>query len=289
MRSGSTRGALAALLAGGAGIAFAPILVRWSEVPPTATAFWRLALATPLLLLWACRAPAGPPPRRGDRVRLALPGLFFAADLGVWHWSIHMTTAANATLMANFAPVFVALGGWIVFRRTFTGRFLTGMLLSLAGAALLVARSLDLSPRHAAGDLLGLVTAIFYGSYILAVGHLRERFSTARVLAWAVAVGALALLPVCLAAGEQLFPPTARGWGVLVALALVSQIGGQGLIAYALAHLPAAFSSVTLLLQPVLVVLLGWGLLDEAMGPLQALGAAVIVAGILRCRSAVAS
>ena len=277
---------MAALLAGGAGIAFAPIFVRWSEVPSTATAFWRLALAAPLMLAWAARTPRERAPVRGDGWRLAMPGLFFAADLGFWHWSIHLTTAANATLLANFAPVFVALGGWILFRRSFGGRFVSGMLLAIAGAGLLVARSVEVSPRHAAGDLLGLVTAVFYGSYILAVGRLRERLSTARILAWTVTVGAAALLPVSLAAGETLFPSTARGWAVLAALALVSQVGGQGLSAYALAHLPAALSSVTLLLQPVMVVGVGWVLLGEAMGPLQGLGAAVILAGILRCRSA---
>jgi len=278
------RRGLVALVAGAVGIAFAPIFVRWSELPPTATAFYRLALAAPFLWAWA-RVAGGPKPAGArDWARLSLPGLLFAGDLGVWHWSIRFTTVANATLLANFAPVFVTLGGWLVFRRRFTRLFLAGMTAAIAGAAMLVADSSEAGRRYVLGDALGLLTAGFYGCYILSVGHLRERFSTVTILAWTVTSGALVLLPVCLAAGESLVPLTLRGWAVLLALALVSQIGGQGLIAYALAHLPAAFSSVTLLLQPAAVVYLGWVFFGEAFGGWQAVGACVIVTGILLAR-----
>ena len=84
--------------------------------------------------------------------------------------------------------------------------------------------------------------------------------------------------------GERFLPVDMRGWLVLIALALVSHIGGQGLIAFALAHLPAAFSSVSLLLQPVLAALFAWLLLGELLGPSQALGGALVLLGILIAR-----
>ena len=58
------------------------------------------------------------------------------------------------------------------------------------------------------------------------------------------------------------------------------------MIAYAFAHLPASFASVALLLQPAVAALLAWLLFSEDLGPLQALGAAVIVAGIVIARRA---
>ena len=94
----------------------------------------------------------------------------------------------------------------------------------------------------------------------------------------------LALLPVALAAGEALLPATAAGWLPLIGLALVSHVLGQSLIAYALAQLPAAFSSVSLLLQPATAALLAWLLLAEPLGPLQGLGAAIVAAGIVIAR-----
>jgi len=277
--------ALGALLAGAVGIAFAPIFVRWSEAGPTATAFWRLALAAPLMWLFSARERgARRPADARQALRLLLPGVFFAADLGVWHWSIKYTTVANATLLANFAPVFVTLGGWLVFGRGFGRLFLGGMALALGGATLLVSESLRITPANAFGDGLGLLTAVFYASYILAVSQVRADYSTATVLAWSASAAALLLLPVCFLSGERLLPESGTGWLVLVGLALVSHVGGQGLIAYALRHLPAAFSSVTLLVQPVGATLLAWLFFAERIGGLQATGAAVVIGGILVAR-----
>ena len=105
---------------------------------------------------------------------LALAGLCFAGDLALWHWSIRLTSVANATLLANAAPIFVALGGWLLFAQRFTGTFIVGMLLALAGAAVLMGQSLSLDPGRLAGDALGLLTALFYAGYILAVGRFLE-------------------------------------------------------------------------------------------------------------------
>lgn len=287
--SRKARFALAILLAGAFGIAFAPIFVRLSELGPTATAFHRLLLALPALWLWQYvesrrpRAPRRPSGWR-DYIGLTAAGLFFAGDLAFWHWSIHFTSVANATLLANFAPVFVTLYGFALFGQRFTRTFLIGMSLALTGACILMSGSLSLGPSHLLGDALGVVTAMFYAAYIFAVGRLRARFSTATIMAWSGLVTCAALLPVALISGESLIATTVFGWSMLIGLALVSHAGGQSMIAYALAHLPAAFGSVSLLLQPAAAAVLAWLILDEALGPWQALGAAVILCGIYLAR-----
>ena len=283
------RRAIAALLLGAAAIAFAPIFVRISELGPTATAFWRLAFSLPALWLWyALQRPkmamVGRRQGRGDLAGFLLAGLFFAGDLAVWHWSLHLTSVANATLLPNFAPVFVTLAGFLLFGERFSPLFLAGMAIAVAGAAILMGESLELGPRHLLGDSLALSTALFYASYIVAVGRLRARHSTARIMAWSGLATAAALLPVAVVSGESLLAQTARGWMVLAALGLFSHALGQSLIAYALAHLPAAFSSVGLLLQPAIAALLAWLLLAEPIGPWQAAGAVVILAGIVLAR-----
>jgi drug/metabolite transporter (DMT)-like permease len=285
----SQRLAVAALLAGALGIAFAPIFVRVSELGPSATAFWRLAFALPALFLWAHFGDREVRSRRAasglrDFARLSVPGLFFAGDLAVWHWSIHHTSVANSTLLANFAPIFVTLASWLLWGQRFSATFLAGLGLALAGAVVLMGRSLTLGADTLLGDGLGLVTAAFYAGYILSVGKLRAEFPTATLMAWSGVVTALALLPVALLSGEGLLAGTARGWAVLLGLALLSHAGGQSLIAYALAHLPAAFSSVSLLLQPAAAAVLAWALLDEALVPLQGLGGLVVLAGIYLAR-----
>jgi drug/metabolite transporter (DMT)-like permease len=282
---------LGALFGGAAGIAFAPIFVRLSEVGPSATAFWRLALALPALWAWAGVERPGRPgttrPSAGrDLRRVVAAGLFFASDLAVWHWSIRLTSVANATLLANVTPIFVTLGAWLWFGQRVTATFILAIVTALAGAAVLVGISLQLSAQHLFGDLLGVVTAIFYAGYLLAVTELRGRFSSATVLAWSSAFSAAALLPITMLSREGLMPSTGTGWGVLIGLALVSQVAGQGLITYALAHLPAAFSSVGLLLQPVIAALLAWIILNEPIGAWQALGGAIVLVGIALARRA---
>ncbi len=288
-RTRSVRIALIALFGGAVGIAFAPIFVRLSELGPSATAFWRLALALPPIWLWMILERRGAvavrqPSRAGDYRWLVAAGVFFAFDLAVWHWSIKLTSVANATLLANATPIFVTLAAWLWFGERFTGSFILGTAAALAGAVILTGTSFRLSVQHLLGDGLGLLTAVFYAGYILAVKELRDNFSTATILTWSGAISAAALLPIALLSGEGLVAFSARGWAVLVGLALISQVGGQGLITYALAHLPAAFSSVGLLLQPAVAAALAWIILDEPIGIWQALGGATMLAGIILAR-----
>ncbi len=281
--------ALAALLLGAVLVGASPIFVRLSELGPMATAFYRPFLAIPVLMLWMVadrqrnpetRRPAG----RGDYLRLLLAGAFFAGDLAFWHLSIMNTSVANATLFANFAPIFVTLGAWLLFSHRVTRQYLVGMTLALAGAATLAGESFAMAPANLLGDFFGLVTAMFLASYILAVSRLRAGFSAATTMAWSSVGTAAVLLPVALLAGEAMIAVTFYGWVLLVGLALLSHAAGQGAIAYALAHLPPGFSSVGLLLEPVAAALLAWIILSEAITPWQAAGGAVILWGILLAR-----
>ena len=283
-------GSFVALIGGAVAIGFAPIFVRLSEVGPVATAFWRLAFALPVLWTLAAfnrRAPAATDettPPSGWRP-MTWAGLFFAADLAVWHWSIRFTSVANSTLLANFAPVFVVLYGWVALGQRVSGRFVLAMLVALAGTTLLVVRDLNLDPRTLFGDLLGLITAVFYAGYLLSIKNLRGRFATLDIMARSGLVTGLALLPVALASRETLLPHTAHGWMILGALALVSHIGGQSLIAFALAKLPAALASVSLLVQPVTATLAAALLLKhEQVAPWQIVGMVLVLAGVFVAR-----
>lgn len=280
--------ALAALLVGATCIALSPIFVRVSEAGPTATAFWRVALAVPVLWLLAAATGRGAP-RRGRIGQLGplmlAAGLAFAGDLAFWHTSIKLTTVANSTLLANLASLFVTLAVWIIWGRRPRGVFLVGLAAALAGVAMLVRSSADFSPTALAGDALGVVTAAFYAWYLLAVKGLRDRGATTLpLMAVTSSVTAVLLLPVALATGEPMLPVTGAGWAKLLGLALISHAAGQGLIAYALAHLPAAFSSVSLLFQPVMAAAFAWALLGESLVPLQIAGGAIVLAGIYLAR-----
>lgn len=272
-----------ALLWGAVGIAFAPILVRLSEVGPAATACYRLLLALPFFWVWLQTEPSETV-KRPKGLALVISGASFAADLAVWHWSIQLTSVANATLLVNFAPIFVVLGSWLLWRQRFSLSFFGALVLVLVGASLLVNASLQIDAQHLWGDALGLLAAVFYAGYLLSIARLRIQFATPVVSFWTSLVGGGLLLLIALATGEQVLPITLQGWLVLIALAVISQILGQSLIIYALAHLPAAFSSLSLLLQPVVAALLAWAFFKEALGLWQGVGGMIVLLGIVLAR-----
>ena len=275
--------AFVALLFGGIAIGFAGILMRLSDVSPVASAFWRMALAAPVLWAWAwtVRKQDQAGGKRIDFSKvLLLAGIFFAADMGIWHLSLHYTTVSNATLLSNFAPIFIALWLWAVHRVRFTQVFMIGMTVALAGAVMLIGPNAMLGGDKLLGDGLGLITAVFYAAYQLVVKDARNQYSTARLMAWSTSITALALLPFALASAGPFWPAQAAGWLPLLGLALVAQVGGQTVIAYAFAHLPASLSSVSLLIQPLTATIAAWILFSEAIGPIQMAGAALLLYGI---------
>jgi len=281
IKASMNRVAFICLLAGGCAIAFAPIFVRLSDTGPVASAFWRCALAVPVLWIWLFTHRQKGDEREVRMLPLALAGLFFAADLGVWHFSIVFTSVANATVLANLQPIVVTLAGWLLWKRNVTRTFIAGMLVAIAGMFVLVGPNFALGGRPLAGDALGALAAVFYASYFLAIKVLRDAgTSTARVMAWSTTITAIVLLPIALLFPQPFQPSAATGWWVLFGLAMVTQVLGQGLIAYAFAHLPASLSSVSLLIQPVMAALFAWALFGEAIGPVQFTGAALVLAGI---------
>jgi drug/metabolite transporter (DMT)-like permease len=273
--------ALLALVGGAAAMGASPIFVRLAEVGPQASAFWRMALALPFLWLWLRLAERGRPrpSPRFDR-RIVLVGVLFAGDLFFWHLAIVNTTVANATFFATTAPVFVVLAAFLLLREAIGSALVLGLALCVAGGAALIGQSWTLDPARLAGDFYGIVTAIFFGAYILAVRHARERHGAARLTFLATGVTAAILLVVALLLEPTMVPRSLGGMAALVALALVSQVGGQGLVVIALGTLPATFSSLVIFLEAVAAAALGWMVLGEALTPVQTLGGVLILAGI---------
>ncbi len=275
------------LVLGAVLIGFAAIIVRLVEVGPTAAAFWRLAVAVPVLSLARAAQPKqDAPPDRAAIGLMLIAGVAFALDLALWHRAIHLTSVSNATLMSNLSPVFIALTLHFGFGDRHPPRFWLGLIVALAGAAWLVADSFTISHETAIGDLMAIGTAAFYAVYQLLVSRSRRRYSALDVMFWASLAGVLTLLPMSLAFGERIAPTGLRDVLLLVALGVVVHVGGQGLIAWAQAHVTASFASVTLLVQPVAAAVFAWALLNERFGVHQALGGALILAGIVTCRLA---
>ena len=275
-----------ALLGGNLALAFGPLFVRLAsteaDVGPLASAFWRLALAAPILLLLTrvTRQPIG---RIGGAmlVAIALGGVFFAADLGAWHLGILKTKLANATLLGNMASLLFPLYGFFVARALPSRAQGSALLLATIGGVLLMGRSYDLSPQNFVGDLLCLLAGILYTFYLIAIDRARAGLQAWPVLALSTLAGILPLFLFARLFGESIWPET---WGPLIGLALGSQLIGQGLLVYAMGHVRPLVTGLAFLTQPVVAAAIGWALYGEALAPLDWAGAGLIAVAMVLVR-----
>ena len=278
-----------ALLIGGVAVGFSPIFVRLSDLAPIASGFYRLALALPALwILSRCtpgdaRNDAAPTLR--DWWLLIVTGLIFAADIIFWHLALVTTTVVDATLIGTTTPILVALGAFFLFGERLKPLFMAGLACAIAGVCLLALQKSGADAAHRLlGDALAIGASLSYAAYLLLVARLRQRHSTGRLVMYTTVVSALTLLPIAWAFSPSLLPATAMGWAAVLGLALVSHVGGQSLLTYALAHLPAAYSSLTQFMQAAISALAAWAILGEPLTVLTIASAAAILFGIALCR-----
>ena len=274
--------AFAALLVGNVALAAGPFLVRHAGVGPISAGFWRLALALPFLALIAvaARQPIHWP-RRAVTIAIAVAAFFFAADLAAWHAGILLTKLGNATLFGNISSfIFAAWGLWLI-RSWPSTQQAAALILAAAGCALLMWGSAELSATHLRGDILAMLAGLLYAFYLIIVERTRGGLQPLPLLFLASLFGATMLLPAALFSGETVLP---ANWTALVALALCSQVVGQGLLVYALGHVRPLVVGIAMLTQPALSALLGWIYYGERFTAFDWLGAAMIVAALVLVR-----
>jgi drug/metabolite transporter (DMT)-like permease len=281
----------AALLAGATCIGFSGVFMRLADVGPAAAGFWRMAFALPVLAVWMRlerREDAGPA-RSGALLPIALAGLAFAIDVGLYNASLAHTSIANASLLGNLSPVAVVLGGWLLLGERPSRRILGALMLALGGAAMLVLPKFSgggpaASPNGAFGDMLATCAAVSYAVYILAVRRARDLADAGRIGLISSALCAVFCLAAALTLGETIVPASLQGWLAVIALGLVSHALGQGLITLSLGAYGASAASLVMVWPALVSVLAAWAIFGEQPSPAQAAGGVAILAAVLLVR-----
>ncbi len=278
------RRAFLVLAAGVFAIGWSALFVRWSGVPGWTSAFWRMTLAQLVFVPWALVGRRTGSQRRGASRQAVLAaviaGAFFATDLALFNTAVMVSSAANATLLGTNAPIFVALGAWLLYRDRPTRRFWAGFALSFIGMVAIVGMDLVRHPRLGLGDAMAVGGAACYAGYLLYVRRSRLEIDALTFSAISGVTASLTLLVICLALGTPLWGYPAHSWWALLGLALVTQVVGHLSVAYALGRLPVSVTSIALLGQAPITALLAVPLLGERLVPLQLLGGGFVLAGI---------
>ena len=294
MSAAPDRKALIVLLAGASVIGVGTVLVRLAGTGPAAAGLWRLVFGLPWigLLILAERRRSG----RAVGVRsapglgasslgapagvMAVCGVLFAADLVSWHYSLKFTSIADSSVLANLTPVIVTVLAWVAFRERPAQVFLAGLALAVTGAATMaLVRSGGRGTHPIAGDGLALLASFWYSLYFMTVRRARRTASALQVMLASSLIGAPLLLIAALVLRETMLPPSLIGWGACFGLGIM-HVGGQGAIAWSLGRVPTALAAMVILVQPVVAAAASWVVFHEAVGPLQALGGLLALAGV---------
>lgn len=275
-----TRAILAVAL-GAAIIGLAPVGMRFSELGPQATAFWRFAFAIPMLALIALVLKAPASSTRDTRL-LVVAGACFALDMALWHAALGLTTVANATLFSNMTPILAAAAGWLLFKERIGKGWLLGAGIAVVGAALMSLSRAQEGQGTFTGDALGMASAVWYAAYLLVLRGVRDRVGAAVAMLTTTAAAMVCAAIATVVMGEPfvITHMTLQGWLVLIFLGVFVHTFGQGLIAYGLGQLPITLSTVLLWVQPVSAAVWGWLLFSEGLSPAGILGAVLILAGV---------
>jgi drug/metabolite transporter (DMT)-like permease len=271
-----------ALSFGVVALGMSAIFPKWANAPGPVSGLYRMVIATTIVAIpFAREARQRAPFSRRHLIFAALAGLFFAGDIASFGTAVLITSAANATLLGNTAPLWVGIGTLVLFGEKLRPIFWGGLLLAMVGVFTIVGQDFVTSPRLGGADLLGLFSGFCYGMFMLSTERARARLPS--LVSWWVSAAAslVALFVLSLLMGLPLSGYPVTTYLNLVALALITQVGGWLSLNYALGHLRASIVAPTLLAQPVLTAIIAVPLLGQPLAMVQMVGGALVLAGIL--------
>ena len=288
---------LVILMTAVAALAFSPILTKLSEIEisPTATIFNRLWIATIIMSSWQLfQKPTKYPTSLATeylsenkrKSLLILASILATISSLLWAISFTQTSVASSTVLRSLTPLFISLGAWLILKQQFKSQFIFGMVISILGGIIIGWGDLRLGTESLIGDGVALLSAALHGANILTVGYLRDRgCETSTVLFWRCSFGALIMLPFVYLADIQMFPMTLQGWSMVIALAIVCQTFGQGLLVFSLKHFSSSFVGIFTLLKPILTAFLAWLIFAEDLSLTSGIAVILILMGIYLAKS----
>ena len=283
--SGLVRRPLLTAALGAVCIASSGVLVRLSDATPVTVAVFRCLYALPILgaITLYEQKRSGPLPARARRLGW-VAGFFFTVDLILWHNAIDAVGAGLATVLGNMQVLLVGFAAWLLLKERPHRTLFLAIPVMLGGVVLIsgVVGDGTYGKDPALGVVLGLGTSIAYAVFILV---LRQGSSDLTRIAGPLFHATLAsvvfsaLYGLMTGSVEWSFEWPGHGW--LIVLALTAQVAGWLLISSSLPRLPAAVTSVVLLLQPVGAMALAALVVDERPSLAQLTGAVAILVGVV--------
>lgn len=256
------------------------IFVKFSELGPITTGFYRVLLSIPILYP-LLKLNKNPQLSSKDKLLLYISGVFLAGDLILWNISFSYTTVANANLLANLVPFSIVPACYFLYKENISRNFLIGLLLAVLGLFILITGKQNTTDGNIFGDLLAVMTSIFYATFLLIVYKVRKRASSVQVMYYSAYGSLIVLLIASLTIEGLSYPSSWRELWPLIGLAVFSQILGQGGLSYILGKISANVTSILVLMQPVISALYAYFLFHEYLTTQEIIGIIIVIIGIV--------
>lgn len=262
-------------------VSMAAILVRLSDAPALIVAAYRMLFASIFLLPISIRALKKAKLDKQVIGLAVLAGLFLAVHFATWISSLYFTSVAASVTIVATTPLWVTLFNWLFFGKAPSFMVLLGVLVAIAGGALIGFGDFGFGTAPLLGDLLALVGAVTAAAYLLlgrAIQH--KGISLNAYVAIAYGSAALFLLPLPFIAGLDYFDYSPKSFAIIALLALIPQMIGHTGINYAMKHIDPTIVATIILFEPVLSTILAFLIFAEAPTITTILGALVLLLGV---------
>ena len=261
-------------------ISIFPILVKLKLTPGVISAFYRMAIATALILPYVLITKKLKLPSKKLVLLSILCGCVFGLDVGVWNIAIQESTATQATLLTNLSPVWVGVGAFLFLKDKPTTNFWIGTIVAIIGMVMLVGMNVFLNLDFNIAFGFAILSGMLYAVYMLTSKFVLVETDVITFMTISTGSAAIALAIISLAIGEPFSGFSNEGWFVLVIQGVVCQLLAWWLISYATKQMRATRVSVSLLGQAVLAAILAWLFLDEAISLQMVIGGLILLFGI---------
>lgn len=261
-------------------ISIFPVIVRMNLTSGLISAFYRMAIATAVILPFALYRKK----LKVENVKVLLPmmvcGILFASDIAVWNISIQNSSATQATLLTNLSPIWVGVFSLIFLNFRPRKSFWLGTVIALIGMTLFVGVDTILNLQLDFAFFLGILSGVLYALYILVSKSVLEKLEVITFITYSMIFSTVFLLLINIVLGEQFLGFSNKAWTSLFVQGIVCQLIAWLLISYATQNMRATRVSLSLLSQAIFATILAAIFVNEKITNIQMMGSVIILTGI---------
>ncbi|RFN59326.1 DMT family transporter [Marixanthomonas ophiurae] len=269
-----------ALVVGIICISIFPVLVKLSLTPGVISAFYRMAIASALLLPYALITRQLKIPSTKILLLGILCGVVFGLDVAVWNVAIQESTATQASLLTNLSPVWVGIGAFFFLKNKPKKNFWIGTVVAVLGMVTLVGFHFFINLNFDLAFIFGILSGMLYAVYMLVSKFILHEFNVVSFMSISLLASAIALGIISYAIGEPFSGFSNMGWFVLLIQGVICQLAAWLLISFATKRMRATLVSVSLLGQGILASILAWLFVDETINLQMVIGGLILLLGI---------